>query len=38
MGVRFAVKSSKGIDLSHPAAMLSLRRIKSFVFARQASH
>ena len=26
------------IDLSHPAAMLSLWRIKSFVFAHQASH
>ena len=26
-----------GVGLSHPAAMLSLRRIKSFVFAHQAS-
>ena len=26
------------IDLSHSAAMLRLRKIKSFVFARLASH
>ena len=26
------------IDLYHTAVMLSLRKIKSFVFARQASH
>ena len=31
------VGSFPNLDLSHSAAMLSLRRIKTFVFARQAS-
>ena len=33
-----SVNAYRQIDLYHEAAIVSLRRIKSFVFARQASH